>query len=135
VVKRTSSLDANILLRLLMPDLPAQTERALALIEQGGQFQVADTAVIETIFVLERFYEIPRPELSAIIRALVGNPSLNLNRPLFQESLTLFEKHPKLSIEDCCLAVYAKLNQALPLWTFDSKLAAQSGGLAKLVPN
>ncbi len=38
-----------------------------------------------------------------------------------------------MAAEDCCLATYAELNDAKPLWTFDQKLARQAPD-AKLVP-
>ena len=134
MAKSSGSLDANVLVRLIIRDLPEQSDQALKLIAQGERFHVADTALIELIFALERYYEIPRNEVSKIIEAILGNSKLVLNRALFEYSIELYVRHPKLSIEDCCLAVYAKLNDATPLWTFDLKLAKQSGGLAKVVP-
>lgn len=70
--------------------------------------------------------------ITEAIEGLLALPSINCNRALFETVLPLWNEHPKLSFEDCCLAVYAELNQAQPLWTFDQKLAAQAVG-CKLV--
>jgi predicted nucleic acid-binding protein len=59
-------------------------------------------------------------------------PELDGNRALFAKALPLFATHPALSLEDCCLSVYAELDGATPLWTFDQKLARQVTG-AELV--
>jgi len=127
------SLDANVLLRLLLRDIPSQSELALALLARPGAFHVADTAIIETVFALERYYEIPRVEIAAYMLATIGNPKLNVNKELFTAALELYPEHSKLSFEDCCLAIYARLNASLPLWTFDKKLANQLKKYAKLL--
>ena len=131
--RKQGSLDANILLRLIVRDIPEQSDSALELIDQGKRFHVADTAIIETIFVLERYYQIPRTEIADIMQVLMGHSKLDLNSELFRKAMELFVQHSKLSIEDCCLAIYAQLNNALPLWTFDRKLANQVDGVVQLL--
>ena len=127
------SLDANVLLRLLLNDIPIQHNAAEALLNKAkGQLAVADTAVIEVVFVLERHYEFPRTAIAEAIEGLTSLTALNCNRNLFEKAIPLFVKNPSLSFEDCCLAAYAKLNNAEPLWTFDKKLANQAPGVKLL---
>lgn len=129
VVSRfAGSLDANVILRLLLKDVPAQHEAALKLFNgsKGRQFAIADTAIIEVVFVLGREYELSRQSIVEALRGFMKLPELNMNRILFDRALDLYEDHPGLSFEDCCLATYADLNDAVPLWTFDKKLAKQS---------
>ena len=129
------SLDANVLLRLLLNDVPDQHEAVEALFRKSSrQFAVADTAVIEVAFVLERHYSFSRSAIAEGIEGLMSLTEINCNRALFTKSLPLFIKSPSLSFEDCCLATYAELNDAKPLWTFDRKLASQTSN-AKLVPS
>ena len=59
---------------------------------------------------------------------------INCNQALFEKALALFIAHANLSFEDCCLAAYAQITDAEPLWTFDKKLANQAPS-AKLIPN
>jgi hypothetical protein len=47
------------------------------------------------------------------------------NQVIFKCAQRFFTDHPTLSFEDCCLATYADLSNAQPLWTFDTKLAGQ----------
>lgn len=128
------SLDANVLLRLLLNDIAAQHKAVLTLFQNAtGQFAVADTAIIELVFVLARHYGLARTEVAEAVEGLMALPELNCNRGLFGKAMPLFVKNPKLSFEDCCLATYAELNAAEPLWTFDQKLANQAVS-AQLVP-
>lgn len=125
------SLDANVVVRLLTKDIPNQYEQARDLITSGAEFEVADTAMIEAIYTLHKYYKIPRKLVEEIIEAFQTNKNLRINTPVFKQALALFVKRPALSIEDCYLASLASQRKALPLWTFDKKLAKQSNGLAK----
>lgn len=121
------SLDTNILLRLLLNDIPEQHAAAKELMHRAsGQFAIADTAVIELAFVLERHYGFSRLQIAEALDGLMRLKEINCNRVLFENALPVFTKHSGLSFEDCCLSSYAKLNKAEPLWTFDKKLANQA---------
>lgn len=125
MVSSAGSLDANILLRLILRDVPEQSDLALNLIQDKGLFYVADTAIIEVVFALERYYEIPRRDVAKLVSVVINHPKLVVNHELFEDSLSTYQQFSKLSFEDCCLPQYAKLAGALPLWTFDKKLASQ----------
>lgn len=128
------SLDTNVLLRLLLKDVPEQHEAVEALFKQAnGAFEVADAALIEIVFVLERHYRFTRAAILDDVSDLVSLPQLRCNQVLIKRALQLFVAHPALSFEDCCLSVYAELQDATPLWTFDKKLASQAPD-ARLVP-
>jgi predicted nucleic-acid-binding protein len=129
------SLDANLLLRLLLNDVADQHAAAVKLIQgTPGQFAVSDIAILELVFVLGRHYGFTRAAATEAVDGLMGLTQINCNRALFEKALPLFIQHPKLSFEDCCMATYAALNNAEPLWTFDQKLAHQVAN-AKLVAN
>lgn len=128
------SLDANVVLRLLLNDVPDQHAAAVALVESAdAPFAVSDVAVIEVVFALCRHYEFSRAAAAEAIEGLMSLTQIDCNRVTFGRALPFFTGHPKLSFEDCCLATYAELSNAEPLWTFDRKLAGQAQS-ARLVP-
>jgi predicted nucleic-acid-binding protein len=121
------SLDANVVLRLLLNDVPDQHAAAVALLDSAAApFVVSDVAVIEVVFALCRHYEFSRGAAAEAIEGLMSLTQIESNRALFMRALPLFAEHPKLSFEDCCLVSYAELCNAQPLWTFDKKLAGQA---------
>ena len=67
------------------------------------------------------------------VEGLMSLTQIDCNRVMFKRALPFFTDHRKLSFEDCCLATYAELSNAEPLWTFDRKLAGQAQS-ARLVP-
>jgi predicted nucleic acid-binding protein len=120
------SLDANVILRLLLNDVPAQHAAALALLSTGDSFAVSDTAMIETIFVLGRAYELSRAQQREAVVGVLGQPNIAGGLELFETAFELYLAHPKLSFEDCYLVSVAEQTGRGPLWTFDKKLASQT---------
>ena len=127
------SLDTNVILRLMLADMPEQCLKIQDLLMRNGvAYDVADLAIMEAVHVMQSFYALSREEIVSGVRRLLWFPEIKYNQELFKRVLPMYLKHPKLSFNDCCLAVYAELNEAEPLWTFDKALAKQSG-TAKLV--
>ena len=119
------SLDTNCILRWLLDDIPEQTALVSALLNSGESFIVADAALIETVFVLEKLKKISRETIEKTIMAIVGRNTIQCSRELFKEILPIYTAHPKLSFADCYLAILAQRTGAVPLLTFDKKLANQ----------
>jgi len=120
------SLDTNILLRLLLNDIPAQHEIAKNILKSTTkQFIVSDVAILEMVFALESYYQFRRPQVADAVAAVLELEQLNCNRPLLAGVAQQYLEHPKLSFDDCYLAEYARLNGAEPLLTFDKKLVSQ----------
>lgn len=129
----SGSLDTSILVQLVTGQTKHLAAAAEALVEGSEkQLAVADGAIIELIFVLEKAKKLPRKHVVTVVEVLLASKKLNLNRALFARALPMYATLPALSIHDCCLATYAELNGAAPLWTFDQKLAKQATN-AKLV--
>lgn len=59
--------------------------------------------------------------------------SIHADEEFFATVCDAYMTHPKLSFTDCLLAETAHASHALPLWTFDEKLATQHPA-AQLVP-
>jgi len=131
--KFAGSFDTNVLLRLLLNDIPDQHNAVKKLMQQtSNQFAVADIVIIELVFALSRYYAFSRIQIADAVDGLMKLRGIICNRTLFEKVLPLFIDSSSLSLEDCCLAIYAQLNEAEPLWTFDKKLANQVS-IAKLV--
>lgn len=130
---KSASLDTNGLLRLIVGDVPDQTRAVRRLVTTFDSLGVADIAVMEVVYVLEKYYKLGRADNARALELLIGNPALNINRTLLTRALPLYLAHTKLSFADCCLAVYAELHAAQPLWTFDVDLAKALPGQAELI--
>lgn len=105
----------------------SQTKAVRKLLESGSVHHISDLAISEVAYVLECHYGHTHQEVAALIGLFLKNYDevLNYNRELFELVFPYYEEHPALSFNDCCLAFYAELGHAEPLFTFDQKLARQ----------
>lgn len=130
--KSRGSLDTNVLLRLILGDVPSHTEAVDQLLAKGGEFHVADSAIIELVYVLESILHKDRSLIQENVFAIVRHKQCLANATLFDLCMPLYVAHPSLSITDCALLSYARLQKSVPLYTFDQKLVKHSEGDAKI---
>jgi predicted nucleic-acid-binding protein len=112
--------------------MPEQAAKVEALLDKPSQnYQVADMVFAEMVWVLQGpVYGYPRQHIAGNIRSILAIPQINCNRSMLEKALDLYVAHPNISFTDACLSVYAELNNATPLITYDKKLA---GSLPKTV--
>jgi predicted nucleic-acid-binding protein len=120
---KSGSLDTNVLLRLIVGDVPTQTSAIEDLLKRVSSLQVADVVIFETVFVLQSYYAFSREDIYQSLVSIIRHPKINCNRRLFEPAFAFYREHPKLSLVDCALPGYANLNNATPLYTFDKDLA------------
>ena len=127
------SLDTNITLRILLRDVPEQLNKVVALIDasKSGSLGIADAVFFECVWILSgNYYDFDRELIGKLLLQVADIPQVNCNRSMLEKAVPLYVKHENISFVDACLAVYAELNDAMPLLTFDKKLAT---ALPKLV--
>lgn len=69
-------VDTNILVRHLTGDPPEMAARATRLLSNERDLLVTDLIAAETIYVLESFYEAPRPQVAEALRSLLAFDSV-----------------------------------------------------------
>jgi predicted nucleic acid-binding protein len=88
----TAFVDTNILVRHLTGQPPAMAKRATAFLAGDTELLLADVIVAETVYVLESFYETPRPQVAEAIRSLVAFASvLTVDPALLLRALEVYE--------------------------------------------
>jgi predicted nucleic acid-binding protein len=65
-------VDTNVLIRHLTGNPPEMATRATAFLATETELLLADLVVAETVYVLESFYETPRPQISRAVRSLLA---------------------------------------------------------------
>lgn len=126
-----ASLDTNVLLRWLLNDVPDQTKQVEKILAKNNTYHVADMAIQEVVYVLERLLKMNRELIVANVRAIMAQANINCNRGLFELALEMFENNVSLSFVDCCLVCYVQIDDSAPLYTFDKMLAKKAPKLAK----
>ena len=119
-----SSLDSNVLLRIILNDIPEQRNKAVDLLLSGRDFYVDDIAILETAYVLKKLGW-GHEEIVGALETLLGNPMIKYNKAFFAQVFELYREHPSLSLDDCCLNFRVAAKGCSELWTFDKKFANQ----------
>ena len=110
-------VDANVLLRYLLDDIPEQAERAATILSQG--VFVPTEVIAEVVYVLGGIYQVPRNEICRILTGLVN--VVSCERPdVVKTGLAIFGMS-KLDFVDCVLAAHHQV-QGIPIATFDKDL-------------
>ena len=124
-----TSLDANVVLRFLLGDIPEQTEQATKLIENSTVY-VTDVVVIEVVYVLEKVYRLSRSDICELVLGFLNFSNVVHNPRFLVLALAFYKGHPALSIVDCHASEEAK-SYGNELVTLDRRLINQGGDHVK----
>ena len=115
------TVDANVILRYLLDDIPEQSSQAAEILEQNQIF-IPNEVLAEVVYVLEKVYKVERE--------LVG---LTLSKLIIPESISMHDKdtskfalqtysEENLDIVDCLLFSMNRV-RGEKVFTFDKKLS------------
>lgn len=119
------ALDTNVLVRFLVRDDKKQAEIVYRLFKRAENrnepFFVPLLVVLETIWVLESVYEIPREEIRASLQKLLLMPILIFEaQSALQRTLSSAQTN-KIDLADLLIAHSAKFSNCDGVLTFDKK--------------
>lgn len=126
----TKLIDTNVLLRLLIGDVPEQRDRALGWLDPtpGGSVLVIDAVLVELLFQLESRsgYGLPRSTHLPRVRTLLQSECFLLD-PASWTALDLMGTHPKLDFTDCLLIARSRSPADAVVLSFDRELIRVAG--------
>ena len=112
-------LDTNVLVRHLTGDPPAQAARATAFLRGADELLLADLVVAETVYVLESFYEAPRPQVAQAVRAVLAFPAVRVvDEVLLLRAVEVYE-HARLDFAEAYLVACAEASGVGRVVSFD----------------
>lgn len=115
-------VDTNVLVRHLVGDPPDMAARATAYLRKETGLLVADLIVAETVYVLESFYEVARPEISEAMRALITMESVSVvDAPLLLRTLEIYE-YDRLDFAEAYLVASAESTNVMQVASFDRSI-------------
>jgi predicted nucleic acid-binding protein len=112
-------VDTNVLIRHLTGDPPGQAAKATRLLSQAGRLLLPDLIVAEVVYVLESFYEVPRPRVAELVRAIIAFPAIEVaDEPVLLRALEVYEVH-RLDFADAYLVAEAEISGVNAVASFD----------------
>ncbi len=120
-------LDTNVILRFLLGDLPELYEKAYRVFQQveEGELQVLLTDIVlsECVWVLEKFYGLPREQIAEKLSVFLQAEAIltETPKPTLEEGLSTW-KTSSLDWTDALLVAKA-MSRDTKLITFDGEIA------------
>jgi predicted nucleic-acid-binding protein len=113
-------IDTNFIIRYLLNDIEKQFKVAKEFIENNKIF-IPNEIIAESVYVLEKVYDIPKVEIKKALTALIQYPNISTsNKELLISSLKVYSK-TNFDYIDCLLVAY-KEHTNENIKTFDKKL-------------
>lgn len=118
-------VDTNVILRYLLGDHPKFSPKAEAFmldVSQGRKkAEIPDIVIVECIYVMEKYYEIPKNEIvDKLSRILNFSGIVNPDRPEILNALLKYEKS-NIDIVDCILAAHSSPEKVVISFDKDMK--------------
>jgi predicted nucleic acid-binding protein len=112
-------VDTNVLIRHLTGEPEEMAARATAYLSTETELLLADLVVAETIYVLESFYETPRPQVAESMRSLLAFESVTTLDPgMLLRALEVYEVE-RLDFADAYLVAVAETTGVGRVASFD----------------
>lgn len=112
-------IDTNILVRHLTGDPPRQARSASSFLAEPQELLLTDLVAAEVVYLLESFYEVDRPRVAELLRAILGFRSIVvLDTSLLLRALELYEVH-RLDFADAYLVASAESSGVGAVASFD----------------
>lgn len=130
-----SSLDTSLIVRVITNDDAKKRLKVLNLLGENNHiFHIFTPALMETVYVLEKVYGLPREDITNKLSFFLARFSNNIiyDHHLTKLAFPIYLNNPSLSFGDCILSACAEAGNAEPLFTFDKNLAKKSAS-AKLL--
>ncbi len=88
----TAFVDTNVIVRHLTGDPPTQARRATRFLQQADNLLLPDLILAEVAYVLESYYEAPRPQVAEALRAILAFRAIRVvDGPLLLRAVELYE--------------------------------------------
>jgi predicted nucleic-acid-binding protein len=130
--------DTNLFLRFLTDDVPAQAEAVESLLRRAAKEEVhlvtTGMVIAEIIWILESFYQLPKPEIQDKVLAILNTPGLDVDGAdlLLQAAVWYAEKN--VDFIDAFNAVWMMKHDVENAFTFDQKNFKRFEGITALLP-
>jgi len=115
-------VDTNILVRHLTGDPPSTARQATAYLAEAEELYLTDLIAAETVYVLESFYEVGRPQVAEAIRSLIGFDSIvTIDPALLLRAIEVYEVD-RLDFAEAYLVACAETTGVEKVASFDKSI-------------
>jgi predicted nucleic-acid-binding protein len=116
-------IDTNVIVRHLTGDPPEMAARATRYLRSADELLLADLILAEAVYVLESFYEAPRPQVAEAMRSVMAFPAITvLDKPLLLRAIEVYEVD-RLDFAEAYLVACAETSEVDAVASFDKAVS------------
>ena len=121
----TCFIDTNLFIRYFTNDDPQKADRVQSLLDKAASGKIrlitAEIILAEIVWVLESCYELERPRIVDILKAILATPGLEvINGKIVEKALVHYQQHNMDFIDAYVVALMEKLKIS-GIYSFDKK--------------
>ena len=125
LTKKVYLIDTNVILRYLLGDHPKFSPKAESFmgdISEGTKKpEIFDVVIVECIYVMEKYYQIPKNEISTMLSGILNFSGIvNPDRSELLEALLKYNS-TNIDIVDCILAAHSSPEKVVVSFDKDMK--------------
>ena len=124
-IKKVYLIDTNVILRYLFDDHKVHSPKAKAFMAEvfkgTKKAEIFDVVIIECIYVMEKYYQIPKSEISTKLSGILNFSGIvNSDRSEILEALLKYNS-ANIDIVDCILAAHSSSEKVVVSFDKDMK--------------
>jgi uncharacterized protein len=131
-------LDTNVLLRYFTRDDEAKARQSLALllrVERGDErVSTSPLVIFETIFTLQRFYQVPREQIRDLVWSVIALRGVQLPDKAIYEHAFMLYVNRNIAFADAFNAAYMQARGLREIYSWDTDFDTIPG-LARVEPH
>jgi len=125
LTKKVYLIDTNVILRYLLGDHPKFSPKAESFMgdisEGTKKAEIFDVVIVECIYVMEKYYQIPKNEISTMLSGILNFSGIvNPDRSELLEALLKYNS-TNIDIVDCILAAHSSPEKVVVSFDKDMK--------------
>jgi predicted nucleic-acid-binding protein len=122
------AVDTNVLVRVLVdePSQPEHIAAARSLVSEAGDVFVPLVVLVETVWVLETSYGLPKSDIVQALDHMLANTAFSLEEEQRCSAALRLFRESGADFSDCLILADCR-SRDLQLYTFDKRLAKLAG--------
>ena len=118
-------IDTNIIIRLAVKDDDKQRESCMRLLEKAKDkkltLYILPVAVLETVWILEKYYKLPKKEVRDFVEALLNTPEIICDMEnVFKRAIAVYEEK-NIKFTDAVMGYWGLEKGINEVFTYDEK--------------
>jgi len=131
-------IDTNLFIRYLTNDDPQKADRVERLLDQAANREIklitAEIVLAEVVWVLESYYQVGKPAIGDMLKAILATPGLDVKNGNIIENALQYYSIQNIDFVDAYIVALMKKYQITGIYSFNKKHLDRIEHITRLEP-